>query len=205
MTNTKSNTLIAVPDDFTFTEAAHYLKSRKTNRRSEPRLAWDEGTDCVWIDGEGTRHCERVQLLNCSDKGLGFQCSDRLNVGQTVWVELDSEICRAVVRFCKKDSDGYRTGLLRIRRERRRADRVPIGGSGMLQWAAISTPVMIRNVNPDGLQVETAIKVPLSTVVRLSGSTLECLAITRYCRPAEDHYLVGLELLRPPWDQDAGD
>ena len=185
-------------------EADHSRKHRTSNRRSQARLPSLEQATCIWTDREGGRQCEPIQVLDRSDDGLGFRLSHRLESGQTVSIELDTEtFLKGVVRFCERDVGGYRAGLIRVRRERRRFDREPSGGAGTLYWAestnrGISAPVVIRNVTSEGLQLEIPVAVPVSTVVRLSGSVLECQGIIRYCRQAEGHYLIGIEFLGQP-------
>jgi len=170
----------------------------REEERSEPRLPSNETAYLVWIDQVGSRQWERIQLLDRSQNGVGFESSRFVAVGQMVWIELDGVLCRAAVRFMKKCGDRYRGGLLRIRVDQRRSDRVPVVGTGTLQFSGLSTPAIIRNVSASGVQIETALKVPVSEVVRLSGTTVECLAITRYCRQQEAHYLTGLEVLPQP-------
>ena len=192
----------------TKTEADRFVKRRTPNRRSEDRLPCQEQATCIWIDLEGRRQSQPIQVLDRSEDGLGFRVSRRLEYGQSVWVEIDSEtFLKGVVRFCEWEVDGYRAGLVRVRRERRRFDREPSGGAGTLYWAdgtncAISAPVITHNVTSEGLQLEIPVAVPVSTVVRLSGHELECQGVTRYCEQAEGHYLIGIEFLGQPYSKD---
>ena len=195
----------------TKTEADQSRKRRTTNRRSEARSPCQEKATCMWIDSEGRRQSQPIQILDRSDEGLGFRVSQRLESGQTGWIEIDSEtFLKGVVRFCEWEVDGYRAGLVRVRRELRRFDREPSGGAGTLYWAkdtnrGISAPVITHNVTSEGLQLEIPVAVPISTVVRLSGSVLECQGVTRYCRQADGHYLVGIEFLRRPYLKDTAE
>ena len=189
----------------TKTEADRSRKSGTTNRRLEARLPCQEQATCIWIGSEGRRQSQPIEILDRSDEGLGFRVSQRLEYGQTAWVEIDGEtFLKGVVRFCEWEVDGYRAGLVQVRRERRRYDRQPSGGAGTLYWAEgtnrrTSAPVIIHNVTSEGLQLEIPVAVPVSAVVRLSGSVLECQGVLRYCRQAEGHYLVGIEFLGQPY------
>ena len=186
------------------TEADRFVKRRTPNRRSEDRLPCLEQATCFWIDPEGSRQSQAIQVLDRSEDGLGFRVSHRLESGQTVWVEIDSEVfLKGVVRFCEWEVDGYRAGLVQVHRERRRFDREPSGGAGTLYWAddtnrRISAPVIIRNQTSGGLQLEIPVAIPVSTVIRLSGSVLECQGVVRYCRRTEGHHLIGIEFLGIP-------
>lgn len=180
------------------------IQRARGERRLDPRLATNELKHLVWMDHEGLRCCVQVQLLDRSDDGVGFECSVCFEAGQMVWIELDDELHRSVVRYCKDKGDVYRVGLLRIRRERRQSYREPTVGTATLEVGGISTSAIIRNVSVDGIQIETGMEVPVSEVVRLSGRTIECLAVTRYCRAHQGHYLTGLRVLRLP-DADASD
>ena len=171
-------------------------------QRSEPRLPCNDLAYLVWIDTEGSRQWQRIHLVDKSEHGVGFKASQSVPVGQMVWVELDGELCRATVRFMKEHDRGYRGGLRRVQQDRRESERVPVLGTGMLHFSDVSTPTIIRNVSANGVQIETAIEVPVSEVVRLSGATVECLAITRYCRGQDTHYLSGLEVLSQPSEEE---
>jgi hypothetical protein len=70
-----------------------------------------------------------------------------------------------------------------------------------VHWGGKSMRVMIRNVTGQGLQFEAAKAIPDATVVRLSGRNVECQGITRYFKPVNDRYLVGVELVRPPYSK----
>lgn len=188
----------------TETQAGDSRKSGRADRRSEARPPVRQQATCIWIDREDRRQSHPIQVLDSSEEGLGFRLSHRLESGQTVWVEIDTgTLLKGVIRFCEWDVDGYRAGITRVRRERRRFDREPSGGAGTLYWAEstnrqTSAPVVVRNKTSEGLQLEIPVAVPISTVVRLVGSTLECQGFTRYCRAAEGHYLVGIEFLSQP-------
>lgn len=166
----------------------------RDEQRSESRLPCNETVYMAWTDQEGSRQWARVQLLDRSQDGVGIESSRFVAVGQMVWVELNGVLCRAAVRFMKKHGDRYRGGLFQVRVDQRQSDRAPVAGTGTLQFSGLSTPAIIRNVSANGVQIETAIAVPVPEVVRLSGSTVDCLAITRYCRSQEDHYLIGLQV-----------
>ena len=171
-------------------------------QRSEPRLPSNDLAYLVWIDTEGSRQWQRIRLVDRSEYGVGFEASRSIPLGQMVWVELDGELCRAAVRFMQEQAGGYRGGLRRVQHDRRGSEREPVLGIGTLHFSDVSTPMIIRNVSANGLQIETAIEVPVSEVVRLSGATVECLAITRYCRGQDVHYLSGLEVLSQPPEEE---
>ena len=179
------------------------------NRRSEPRLPSMEESTCIWIDSEGRHQSQPMEVLDRSPDGLGFRLSQRLEAGQTVWVEMDGgTFPKGVVCFCESDGESYRAGLLQLQQEPRRFNRQSIGGTATLSWmdrpaARVSVLVMVRDMTADGLQLEVAMAVPVSSVVRLSAQELECHAVTRYCRRAEGRYVIGIEFLRSPYDKTA--
>ena len=186
-------------------------KSLTRKRRSQPRVRQHQQATCIWIDSEGRHQSQPIEILDRSHDGLGLRMSQRLEAGQTVWVEMDGgTFPKSVVCFCEPDGEGYRAGLMRVERERRRFDREPSGGAATLSWmdrpaAWVSVPVLVRNITADGLQLEAPMAVPVSSVIRLSGQELECQAITRYGRPAHGVYVIGIEFLRSPYDKDTPD
>ncbi len=188
------------------TQSAVAFKGQASNRRSDRRLASTEQASCVWVDDEGERHCQRVRVVNHSNMGLGLLSPQALKPGQAVWVATDGgTFFQGIARFCKSSGSGYRAGLQRVCGEQRRSDREPLSGTGTLTWENSSVSVLIRKMTPEGLQLEVATKVPVSTIARLSGREVECLVITRYSRQVEGHHLVGVEFLRPPYRKCSGD
>ena len=159
-------------------------------------ITTDGRTNLVWIDPEGVRRWERVQPVDRSDDGAVFRSPQQFKIGQMVWIELKNELHRAAVRCCSEDEGVYRTGVLCVDQERRRSDRELIAGTATLQVAGTSTAAIIQNVTPDGVQIETKIKLPVSEVGRLTGENLECLGVIRYCQALDDHYVTGLEILQ---------
>ena len=91
--------------------------------------------------------------------------------------------------------------------ERRRQKRKSCEGGGTLHWRDPRTgrrtaPVVARDVTEAGLQLETPLAVPVGTVVRLSGRTLECIGTTRYCRRVGEKYHLGITLDSPPYPKE---
>jgi hypothetical protein len=188
------------------TQSAVAFRKQPSNLRSELRLASSEQASCIWVDDKGERYCQRVRVVNHSNMGLGLLSPRALKPGQAVWVATDSgTFFQGVARFCKPSGSGYRAGLQRVRGEQRRSDREPVSGTGTLTWDNSSVSVLIRNMTPEGLQLEVATKVPVSTVARLSSREVECLVVTRYSRQVEGHHQVGIEFLRPPYSKHSGE
>ena len=93
------------------------------------------------------------------------------------------------------------------RGERRRQKRKSCEGGGTLHWRDPRTgrgaaPVVARDVTETGLQLETPLRVPVGSIVRLSGRTLECIGTTRYCRRVGEKYHVGITLDFPPYPKE---
>ena len=95
--------------------------------------------------------------------------------------------------------------------EQRQSKRHEATGDSVLLWkdrakGRVGSPAVARNVSKYGLQVEVSVPVPVPTVVRLSGQTLECVGSTCYCRTVEDAvqetYLVGIRLLGQPYPKE---
>ena len=93
------------------------------------------------------------------------------------------------------------------RGERRQRKRKSCEGGGTLHWRDPRTgrrtaPAVARNVTETGLQLETSLAVPVGTIVRLSGRTLECIGTTRYCRSVGVKYHVGITLDFPAYPKE---
>ena len=189
-------------------ETAHSAKSSTENRRREPRVACSQQATCVWFDKDHKRQSQSIEVVNQSIDGLGFRSLRHLEAGQTIWLQTRANASVAgVVRFCEPDGEGYRAGLMRVERQRRRVDRKPVLTSGALSWTArphcgITLPVMIRNITKHGLQLEARTAVPVLVTARVSSSEFGYDGTTRYCQQAEGRYVIGIEFLRSPYNKE---
>ena len=169
-------------------------KGEQKERRCEPRLPCNEMTNLVRIEPDGSSHWETVMLLDRSDEGVACESPHSFELGQMCMVELEGALRRAAVRSCVENRNGYRVGLRLVRRERRRSERVPMTGMVTAEFAGINVRALIRNVSSSGLQIETTMQVPVATVVRVVGTSTECVAISCYSKRHEGRYLTGLEI-----------
>ena len=154
-----------------------------------------------WHNAKGAPRTAEGILENVSPQGFGIRTKKKLKEGQTVWVTRpDSPALKSVVRHVLSENGVHVLGFARIHKERRREDRTPTEGFALIRWSgsrgeALSTDVRIRNVSPEGVQVESAQSVPPSEVARLIGTAVECMGAVRYCVPWNGKFLVGLFLI----------
>ncbi len=178
-----------------------------TDRRSQPRVGRREPVTLEWFDPNGACHSERATVCDSSPDGFGIRASEEFLVGQTIWVETDpGAIAKAVVRHCGGEGSAFFAGALRVAQERRRADRNPVCGGATLNWGATkgekrSSPVLVRNVTEQGLQIESPQPVPVGIIALMQGELLEWVGSTCYCKSQGDRYLVGMHLVRQAYDK----
>ena len=175
---------------------------KRDERRDRARLPTNEQGSVAWLNPGGDRHEMKINIRDVSDSGLGISLVELLRVGQTVWISTDGNTkCKGVVRYCREETGGYFVGIRRVLRERRRAERQPAGGKGMLHWEAPGggqreAEAVVRDANGYGVQVHVPDQVPVPAVVRLEGHESDCFGSTCYCAPYQGGYLVGLHVIR---------
>ena len=171
-------------------------------RRDRARLPANEQGSVKWLNSGGSRQELKINIRDVSDAGLGISLVQLLRVGQTVWISTASNTkCKGVVRYCREETGGYFAGVIRVLRERRRADRQPAGGKGKLHWEAPGggqreADALVRDANGNGVQVHVSDQVPVPAVVRLEGHESDCFGSTCYCAAYQDGYLVGMHVIR---------
>lgn len=82
--------------------------------------------------------------------------------------------------------------------------RAAVYGGGSLVWddvelGAQTSPVVVRNLSSQGLQVLCSRAIRTGAVVFLTGDAYECLGEVRYCVYGEDGYRIGIALKREPY------
>lgn len=169
--------------------------SRRRQRRSPA-----QGEAIIHWVGEGGRFFQQaVKLRDTSRDGVGFLSPRQFGVWQTVWIEVSGKLTRGTIRHCENLGDSYLAGLVKVPVDRRREERQPCNETGTLAWGSgQSSPVFVRNVSENGVQVEVPYQIPESSVVQLRFGAWQCRGTVCYCRSADEKYLVGLELLTKP-------
>jgi hypothetical protein len=155
-----------------------------------------------WFDENGVCHSQPVTIRDTSAHGVAFTINEEFPVDQTVWIEAaGSQITKTVVRHTAPRGRDFLTGAYRVDQERRRTDRFPVAGAAVLHWGdsqigPCDSPVIVRNATEFGLQVESAVPLPIGTIVQLRGDELQCDGSTCYCHETGDKFIVGLHLVR---------
>jgi hypothetical protein len=162
-----------------------------------------------WFDENGVCRSEPVTIRDTSAHGLAFTVGEEFPVDQTVWIESDNrQITKTVVRHTAPKGRHFLTGAYRVDQERRRTDRFPVAGEAVLHWGdsqvgPCDTPVTVRNATEFGLQVESAVPLPVGTIVQLLGDELQVDGSTCYCHEAGDKFTIGLHLVRQAYKRNA--
>jgi len=186
-------------------------KTGSLNRRRQPRREISQAGTLMWNGHSNGRQVEVVRVEDVSVHGMGLRLARPIPVGQTVWFEPSSgAMIKGVIRHCKEQDGQYAAGLVRVENERRRTERQPVRGTGILDWygpagKTSSTPVLVRDASEFGLQLSAADPVPVGCVTRLTGEAIGCLGTVCYCTSADDGYLVGLHFTREPYYQQSAD
>ena len=181
---------------------ANSTPRKQREKRQERRVSAVGPATIKWRQPDGELSTQEIAITDASSKGVGVRLPNEIAVGQTVTIaaQEDKEY-RGVLRHCHRRDGEYSAGVLLAFRERRRNDRDPLSGGGTLSWADADgahqeEQVRVLNLSNEGVQLEVPSPVPLSSIVRLSGTSEECFGCTCYCEPDGDTYLVGLHLIR---------
>jgi hypothetical protein len=173
-------------------------------RRKARRAATSVEVTLQWKDSRGEAFSAPGVLENVSQHGFAVRTGGPVKEGHTVWVTRpESPALKSVVRNVRRDEDGYVLGFARIVLERRREDRRPVMGTGVLRrmgthGETVAIDTEIRNISAEGVQVAAAAWVPTKEVARLVGTAVECIGSVRYCVPWKGKFLVGLFLIGKP-------
>ncbi len=174
----------------------------RPERRAEPRRCSTEGATIKWRKPAGELAKQEIEIKDRSSGGLGIQFPDEIPVGQTVTISApEDKKYRGVLRHCRSRGGGYFAGAVLVFRERRRHDREPVAGEGTLSWsgpagAPIEEQVGVQNLSEEGIQLVVPSKVPVASMVRLTGSRAAYFGSSCYCQSESGKYLVGLHVVR---------
>ena len=163
-----------------------------------------EAASLSWQSESGEQLSATAEVLSTITDGIVVEIPNPVASGQTVSVHWDCVERRAEVYHCEKKGSGFLVILRFLPRERRKADRLPTGGVGTLHWCNRAgtrkvVVVRVRDIGPNGIQVESPEPLSMGEIVRLSGETLECTGQIRYCRPEGARFVAGIRFSRPPY------
>ncbi|MBI3694024.1 MAG: PilZ domain-containing protein [Acidobacteria bacterium] len=157
-------------------------------------LAWRTET------GEGRRAVALVQSV--AGEEITVRLPEALAVGQTVLLDDGTALRTAMVNKCEPQAGGF---LVRLAFERRREQREPAGGRGVLRWTGPSgsqtVEAQVRDISSDGMQLELPSPVEVDQTVRLVGENFECIGLVRYCRPDGVRFVAGIQFTRAPYEK----
>lgn len=88
--------------------------------------------------------------------------------------------------------------------ERRASERHPTSGEGTLHWTDSfgkhgTCTIQATDMSDGGMQLQTSTAVPIPSVARLFGRTLECVGYVRYCREEGGKFSLGIEIAGDPY------
>lgn len=146
---------------------------------------------------------EAATIEDITTDGIVVRLQESLAVGQTVRVCDDQAERKATVQHCERQGSAFLAVLHFLAFDRRREDRMPTAGQGTLHWKDRSggqvASVYVRNVAESGVQIEIHKRLEPHQTVWLSGEAWECEGRVRYCRREGSRFLIGIQLLRPPY------
>ena len=177
----------------------------RPEHRQEPRAATDIEATLRWMpDGEGeerTVRCrELIRIRDQSENGVGALIDSELPVGLSVRVVAPSLDEAGVVRHCQAVEQGYFVGVVLVKHEKRRFERLPNREPALLHLSrgtggSDPWPVTILNATPYGVQVAASARIPDHTRVKVVHADWQCLGSVCYSKAAEDGYIAGIHLI----------
>ncbi len=174
-------------------------EGKGAGRRQQSRFPAQGEATIHWVGEGGDFLQQKVELHDTSRDGVGFLSPRPFPIEQTVWMERSGELSRGTIRHCRNSGERYLVGLVKFPDERRQQERRPCHETGTLEWGlGRSSPVFVRNVSENGVQIEVPYEIRESAVVQLRFGSWQCLGSVCYCKLAGDKYLVGLELVGKP-------
>ena len=155
-----------------------------------------------WLTEAGERRSAVARVEGMEGEEMTTRLPEALATGQTVWVYEGTAVRTTCVRSCEPQAEGF---LVRLTLQRRREEREPAGGIGVLRWSGLKGPrtaeVLVRDIGSGGMQLELPVPVDVDQTVRLEGQNFECIGLIRYCRPKGARFVAGIQFTRPPYDK----
>ncbi len=174
-------------------------------RRDSLREPISEEAILSWIvDAEGNEQAEPcrqfIHIMDHSEKGVGVLIDSDLPAGKSVRILTAGREALGVVRHCDAVEDGYFTGIVLVKHEKRRFERNPSQEPATLR---LSRPfegsdqfdVIILNSTPYGLQVQASVPIPDRASVKVTHADWQCLGSICYSKSSDDGYIAGIHLI----------
>lgn len=175
-------------------------------RRKSARVASHLKVIVRWEVSDSELRSATGSVREVSDSGMSLACEKSLPRGQTVWVMRKSApALKAIVRHCVPEKGLFNVGLAIVVNERRRADRLPSDGEGVLTWVGdlgerFEVHAKVSDLVGSGMQLVVDREIPTDIVVRLVGERVVCVGAIQYCRVnAEGETVVGFQFVQQPY------
>ena len=159
-----------------------------------------------WSDEELREQQMEGQIIDYSKTGLALALSRPLEVGQNALISVGQVMqLKVVVRHSREDGDQHVIGLFFLPEPHAQFGDQPDQDSVVLQWPDLETGNIhsietdLHDTSENTMHVFVPEIIPAGTVVRLSGSRLECLATARKAEPHDDRYLLEIEVIGRPY------
>ena len=179
-------------------------------RRNQRRFAGGGVAKICWSDEELREQQMEGQIIDYSKTGLALALSRRLDVGEKALISVGQDMqVQVVVRHSRKDGDQYVIGLFFLPEPRVESGNQPEQDSVVLQWPDLETGNIhsieadLQDTSENTMRIFVPQIIPAGTVIRLSGSRLECLATARKAEPHDERYLLEIEVIGRPYAKGA--
>ena len=176
------------------------------DRRRTARVAANVKVILRWEETGSKLHSTTAAVRDVSDTGMSLACTKAFSSGQTVWViRKSAPALKAIVRHCEHEQGLFILGLTIVVNERRRADRFPSDGKGVLSWPGelgeqFEADAKVADLSDSGMQLVVNCDVPVGIIARLVGDRVICVGTIRYCRPkSKDEAVVGFQFVQEPY------
>ncbi len=80
-------------------------------RRAEERVPTHERAVVSWRDHLGLPKADSIMIVNVSENGVAFSCSDRLETGRMVTITTATRTLDAVVKHARATGRGFYVGV----------------------------------------------------------------------------------------------
>ena len=177
-----------------------------TERRRAARVAADLKVILRWEESDSKLRSATATVKEVSHNGMSVASAKSFPSGQTVWVMRKSApALKSIVRHCAFEKGLFIIGLALVVNERRRADRFPTDGEGVLFWPGelgeqFEANAKVADLSESGMQLVVDRDVPVGITARLAGDLVVCIGTIRYCKPnSKGETVVGFQFVQQPY------
>ena len=165
----------------------------------------DEETGVLdWTDPDGKEQFCEIVIEKRGPRGMVAKSTTAPPRNQMMRLREPSTSYYAIVQAVSGNPGAHTLDLNYSYAGRRREQRQKVSGPAEVSWtvpgrvATTRCAAQVSDVSPEGLRLTAAEALPVGVEIKVSGSTLECVGRTVYCKKTGSDFQIGVQFSRDP-------